>query len=808
MFLLTVFVYPIVLAVLCTGAGLLLDRLSGRVLPGLLLPVAGMAALVGISQLSTAISWLAPASPYVVAACGLGGLAVEHERVRTIVVRRHGRTGTAGKVVAYVLAYLAAIAPVLLAGRPSFSSYMVLTDSALHMVGADYLVHHGRSFAHLDLRGSYGQVVNSYFDTGYPTGADTLFGATALLLRLPLIWAFQPFNAFALATAVGPAWLLLRRVGLAGWWLAVAALSVTLPALVYAYELIASVKEIVALPMLLGLGALVVQHRRWLTAGPRGGVPFAVISAAGVSVLGVGFVAWVVAALAALAFFVYGLVAAGSVSWRQVLELLGCLALAGFVFAAPTWTRAADSLEVASTVAQTSNPGNLQTPLRSVQMLGTWLSGSYTRTPVGGRATLSDVLIGLTALSALLGVLFVVARRRWALAAWLAGALVVWLALSAYGTTWVNAKGLMLTSPVLMLLAWAGVGGLLERSRGPGRPPTRPVAALLALAIAGGVSLSDAIQYRDSPLAPTARYEELASLNARFAGGGPTLFTDFDEYSMYELRALDVAGPGFLFPPLGLPHASEGHGHSVDLARVPPAALARYRLIVTRRNPLSYRPPAAYRRVWQGAYYEVWRRRPKARPALAVVALHGAHPVSCGVVAPLARLARIDRARLVADEHPPIVQVRLDHVAHTASWVHAGVELVMDGEGRLWSSFDVPRAGVYELWLTGEAMPTLQVDVDGRAAGRIGGQVSGNGDSPDPMTPLRVGLTAGRHRLSVSRGGFRLGPGSGSEAYLEAIFLDPAGTAGQQRLRVVAPARWRSLCGRHLDWIEAIPAGR
>jgi hypothetical protein len=805
MFLLTVFVYPIVLAVLCGGAGLLLDRASGRVLPSLLLPIAGIATLVGVTQLCTAISSLAPASPYIVAACGLCGLAWERERLKAIAVGWRRNAAMRAATAAHVLAYLIAIAPVLFAGRPSFSAYMVLTDSALHMVGADYLVHHGRSVAHLDLRSSYGQVISSYFDASYPTGADTLFGATALLLRLPLIWAFQPFNAFALASAVGPAWLLLRRVGLAGWWLGVAALTVTLPALVYAYELIASVKEIVALPMLLGLGALVVLHRRWLNAGPRAGIPFAVIAAAGISVLGVGFGAWAIAALAVLACLAYGLVADGSSRWRELLELLGCVALAGLVFAAPTWTRAAGSLEVSSAVAQTSNPGNLQSPLHAVQMLGSWLSSSYTTTPVGSRAALTDVLAGFTALSALLGAAFILARRQWALAAWLGGALLVWVGLSAYGTTWVNAKGLMLTSPVVMLIAWAGVAGLLQRSRLRRPPHMRLIAGLLAVPIAGGVLLSDAIQYRDYPLAPTARYEELASLNARFAGDGPTLFTDFDEYSMYELSALDIAGPDFLYPPSGLRGASEGHGYSVDLQGTKPAELARYPLIVTRRNPLAYRPPAAYELAWQGTYYEVWRRRAGARPALAVAALHGAHPASCGVVAPLARLARIHHATLVADEHPPIVQVSIKRVHHTANWVHSGVELVMDGEGRLWTTFDVPRAGTYELWLAGEAMPTLTVDVDGHLAGQVGGEVSGNGDSPDPMVPLRVYLSVGRHALSVTRGGFSLAPGSGSEAYLEAIFLDPAGAAGLQRLHAASPSRWRLLCGKHLDWIEVVP---
>ena len=47
-------------------------------------------------------------------------------------------------LAAPALAYLLALAPVLAAGRPTFSSFMALADSAVHMLGADYLLRHGQ----------------------------------------------------------------------------------------------------------------------------------------------------------------------------------------------------------------------------------------------------------------------------------------------------------------------------------------------------------------------------------------------------------------------------------------------------------------------------------------------------------------------------------------------------------------------------------------------------------------------------------------------------------------------------------------
>ena len=260
MFVLTTLVYPLLLALLCLGAGLLVDRLAGRVLPGVLLAPVGAAALIALSQLSTYVPSIAPFTPVAMGVLALAGFALEAPRLPS---RLRGLRPYDQRLWLPVLVYVVALAPVLFAGRATFSAYGVLTDSAFHMMGADFLIRHGQDYAHLDLTNSYGQYIEHYYATGYPSGADTLFGGSASILSLPLIWTFQPFNAFMLALTACPIWLLARRAGLRHVWLALATLTASVPALVYAYELIASVKEISALPLLMAIGALV----RSATAG-------------------------------------------------------------------------------------------------------------------------------------------------------------------------------------------------------------------------------------------------------------------------------------------------------------------------------------------------------------------------------------------------------------------------------------------------------------------------------------------------------------------------------------------------------------
>jgi hypothetical protein len=799
----TALLYPCVLAALCVGAGLLVDRLAGGYLPAALLVSVGAAALIALSQLTTYVSPLAPATPYALALLALAGLLAGRARIAPLAAAARARPLlAAGPVLAYALA----LAPVLLSGRASLSSFMALADSAVHIMGADYLIHHGQSYAHLDLANSYGRFINAYYGSNYPSGADTLFGGSAFLLGLPLIWAFQPFNAFMLATAFGPAWLLARRLALAPAWAWLAALCAVVPALVYAYALIASVKEITALSMMLTAGALVVLHQRWLSGRARGGLPLALVLAGGISALGAAFGVWALAAVAVLAVT---LVLAGPASRGErarAARLVALTLIVGALAALPTLANLGGSLHAASTIASTSNPGNLHSPLHAIQVFGVWLGGSYKVRPTGTNLALTNAVIVLAGLLALLGAVHVVRMRAYALAGWIALTLLAWLVVSRTVTTWAEAKALMLTSPVVVLLVWGGVAALLASPRAAlGRVAAVACAAVLLAA----VIVSDEMQYRSSNLAPTTRYEELAAIGSRFAGAGPALFTDFDEYALYELRKLDVGGPDFVYPPPALASAAGGYGDPVDLARVPPSALASYPLIITRRDPLQGRPPAAYELAWQGAYYQVWRRLPGAASALAHVTLSGTRAQQCGAIGALAQGAGARAgagASLAAAPAPALVRVPLASASRPARWGHERSGLVMSVPGTLHAGFMLPAGGRWRLWLQGQIMPSVALALDGRALGSVGGQLSGNSLVPDTVPPRTVTLAAGPHTLTLTRGAFTLAPGSRGSAVLDAAFLTPARAATADALALAPVSGWHALCGPSYRWVELLAA--
>jgi hypothetical protein len=799
MFVVSALLYPCVLGLLCVGAGLMADRADGGRLPGMLLAPLGAATLIAVSQLSTYAAFAAPATPYALALVALAGWALGWKRARAFV---RGWREWRRQPATLLLAYLVALAPVLLAGRPSFSSFGILDDSAFHLLGADYLMRHGQDYAHLDLHGSSGQYIHAYYATGYPSGADTLFGGSAFILGAPLIWTMQPFNAFMLATAVGPLWVLARRIGLAGGWCALATLTATAPALVYGYELVASVKEIVALSMILTLGALVVLHPRWLWQGARGAIPFALVMAGGVATLGVGFGAWALATVLVLGAVAAGEIAAGR---HRARELLGPIAVGGAIVLAgalSTWTGLSRSVQVARGIATTTNPGNLHAPLHLAQVFGTWLTGSYENAPTGALGPVTYAIVTITLIAVVLGAVRIYHMGEAALTGWIGATVALGLALQLLAGTWVGAKALLLTSPVIVLLAWSGFAALRSaRGRRAGGRWAPRAALVLALALAGGVAASDAMQYHSSNLAPTARYDELATIDARFAGRGPMLYGGFDEYALYQLRDLGLGGVDFMYPPAGIALMG-GHGYPVDLDRVPARAWPSYPLVLTRRDPTAGEPPSAYRVVWRGTYYQVWARRPGAPVVIVHLGLSGRRVVVCARIRRLARIVAAARgARIVAAIPPRVVSVEVARGRHPA-WRYTHPGLAMSGAGALHTAFDLPRGGAWNIWLKGQLMPTASASVDGRSIGSIAGQLDGNPHNPSAMTPLRVRLSAGRHRLTIARGDPVLTPGAGGWAILHEVFLTPAGAAEVDTLRVTPPARWRMLCGGRFDWIE------
>lgn len=811
-FFVTIIAYPVLLLALALGCGLLAECLTGVELPIALLPALGFAGMVVVTQFTTWTGAIAPLTPWLLIVLALGGYVLAHRRsgIRALA----GRLGESRLAIAALpLAFVTFAMPVLAAGRATLPGYLLDTTGAIQMMGADWLLHHGREYARLAQSPGYGMTMMAYFGSGYPNGGQALLGASGSLTGQNLLWLYFPFQAFAVAAAAPAMALIAERGGCSRLAAAAAGYLAAVPALVYAYVLMGSIKELTALPSLMLMGALLTCVPVLLKAGWRGATPFALAAGGAVAGIGLAAGAWVLpyALLAALIGALHGrspreLISAGRVIFRRVgtvfAATLGVLAVFASVLSAPTLASITKTLALAENIqgsnpGAAADPGNLLRPLLFVQSLGVWLGESHRVEP--RFLTETYVFIGIVAFAAAFGVLWLLRARAWPVLLFLLASIAIWGILHTRGTEWTDAKTLMLLSPVMMLAAVIGAAAIGRRGALEG--------ALAIGVIALGVLGSDALLYHGTGLAPTSKYEELSRIASRFEGDGPTLLTAFDEYAMFVLRRLHPDGAGFAYHgSLSLvADATPIYGREYDTNTIALESVEKFPLIVMQRSPTLSRPPGNYRLEYRGRWYEVWRRTGPA-PLRQLDLGTATQPVSvplCSAVRGLAALAAAHHVGLrYATREPSAVAdlaaaVRSPMVGVAAS-PYGGAALPFAGPGTAEAPVTVGRSGTYTLWISGDVDRPLEVSVDGRLVGAPQQISGGEGNS---FIVGRVSISAGRHLIRLVRVGGSIAPDDNSGTIVQSVFL--VGPGGEEeRLGEVAAGDWHALCGRELDWVE------
>jgi len=795
-------VFPLLLAAVASGWGLLVEWAAGARLPAPLLPGVGLCALAAALTLTSATI---PDLALAATACGaLAGLALRV--LSPAAPGGEGARSERGAAFAALIAFALLAAPVVLSGAPAVSGYIRLDDSATFLALGDWMLAHGRDTAGL-APSTFEATVQRNLSIGYPVGAVLPAAAAGRLTGVDLAWAWAPYLAvigslLALATVVLVRPLVTGTAARVG----VAVLSAC-SALLLGFVLWGGIKEVWTAASVALLAALVpwtlarLDERREVAATLRALVPAAVACAGLVSALSIAGLVWAAPALGTAC------VALAVARRRERRALIGLTVLVvgavGLAVAALGLFGGTFVSEISS--ARAHDPewlGNLLEPLRLAQVGGIWPARDFRVDPVSGAAT--TLLLAALAAAAAYGLWRAARERAWGLLAYggvLAAALLV---LAASDWAWAEAKALAIASPVPLALAGAGAGSLLAGAGG-----RRAAGLALGAALAVGVGWSYALAFQGTTLSPFDRHDELARIGERFAGRGPALATEFDTYSgRWFLRRLDAEVAGELRRrtiPLS-DGGTAGKGESVDIDRISLEALEPYRLLVLRRSPAGSRPSSAFERVWRGRWYEVWQRR-GGSTVVERLALGG--PVdatavpACADVRRLARAAGADGSVLAATAPSPAVG-GFAAVDAPGGWQATGAGVVYpagDGTGTLRATAFAPSAGRYEVWVGGEFRGAADVAVDGVPVGRDRHQLG----FPGNWVPFGTAdLSAGPHAVSVRLDGGGVHPGvHGITRFgLGPVALVPADAA--RRIVRVRPSAAGALCGRRLDWIEAV----
>jgi hypothetical protein len=748
--------FPLALGALCLGCGALVARLAGlRAGLELLLPL-GFAAIVVATGFLTWIPGTVRLALPVVVGLAVAGLAASW------LPERISRSGLAA-LAAAVGVFFAYGLPVLASGEASFTGYISLDDTATWLALTDRSLEAGRSLHGL-APSSYEATLATNLGGGYPIGVFPPLGIGAKLVGEDIAWVFQPYIAFVAALLALALYALARTLVRSVWSATLVAVVAAQPALLYAYGQWSGVKEIAAACLVASCCALAAGKA---APGIRGALPVATAAAALAGVLSLGGLGWlaVAAVLGAVLAWRTGIARAAAVVLLTAVLSLPAIALAQrFVLRGADVLRSQDEL------------GNLVRPLDPLQIAGIWPTSDFRLEP--HRFWLTLALVALVVVLAVAGTAFVVLRRARAPLAYLTTSLAGAALFVAIGSPWVDGKALATASPAVLFAALIGCVSI----RGS-------LGTLVAVAAASivvlGVLWSNALAYHGVSLAPHGQLAELEEIGQRFAGQGPTLMTEYQPYGVrHFLRRLDPEGASELRRRLvrkvdgSLPQK----GEAPDLDELALSSVLVYRTLVLRRSPVSSRPPTPYTLRWRGRWYEVWQR-----PAVGVaVAAHlplgtADSPGAVPRCADVRRIARGARAIVAVPRAGPIAVLPAGP---------AGVE----------EAFVVPETGRYALWLAGSRRASADVSIDGR---RVAIAPAHFDHATEYSELALVNLGPGVHTVQVRFEQQWLEPGTGGPEYGFGPLV--VAFANQQRnVITVEPQRAASLCGRTLDWVEAL----
>jgi hypothetical protein len=749
-----------VLAVLSLGCGCLLERAVGSPLPGPLLLPVGLTVVILAAQFATLTDPTAElAAPLVVVLAVAGIVLGAPWRLRP----------RAWAPAAAAATFAAFAAPIVLSGRATFAGYIKLDDTATYLAMTDRVMEHGRNLAGL-APSTYQETLATTLGIGYPTGSLMPLGLGHVLLRYDSAWLYQPYLTFLAALLALTLYAILGRVIASRPLRAGAAFLAAQPALLYGYALWGGIKELSGALLLALIGALLPwtleRGRSW-----RASLPLAATCAALVCVLSLPGALWLVTPLVAAGVVI--LVQPSRSLLLRAGAFIGALAL----LAIPAYVAAVDWLPQIGAFDKESNLGNLIGPLSGWQLFGIWPVGDFRVHPHHHEVAVY-VLIAVVIAAGLGGLWWAWTRRAWALLAYVLTATIGCLVFVGISSPWVGGKTLAMAAPAVLAAALAGAGALVSKGR-------VVEAAVLAVALAGGVLWSNVDQYHDVWLAPRGQLHELETIGHDFAGDGPALMTNYEPYgARHFLRQLDPEGASELrrrFDYL-VDGTMLDKGESADIDRIRLDQVLVYRTLVLRRGPAASRPPSVYRLVWRGRYYEVWQR--PVQPTDTIERHIGLGNASqAAAVAPCSELESLDGSRLVTARRPAAIQL--------GNPPSSGAQTL---------EVTVPADGVYTAWMGGDWFGKASIAIDGRTVGSMREELNWPGLYTDlGSTPL----AAGQHEVTLryDTGGWH--PGSGGVPF---AFGPAALTPADDREPVIhlAPGRASTLCGKRLDWVEAL----
>jgi hypothetical protein len=246
---------------------------------------------------------------------------------------------------------------------------------------------------------------------------------------------------------------------------------------------------------------------------------------------------------------------------------------------------------------------NTYGPVSPIEALGVWPAANYRLNAAGG-APLAGLAGAIGGLAVVLGTIWWLRRRDYAVPIALAAAAILYVASLVTSGEYSQAKALMLVAPLAMLVAIRPL--LFEWLR-------RAAWTALAAAFVLGAVYSSLLVLRDAPVGPPGHGSEMRAF-LPILNGEPVLYAGQDRYAAYELLGADPHVPLVEFPDAAVAQNPEkpfdtGDAYSpIDFDSFSRGTLSYFPYVITGRAAWNSEAPPGFERVTSTPSYLLWKR--------------------------------------------------------------------------------------------------------------------------------------------------------------------------------------------------------
>jgi hypothetical protein len=505
----------------------------------------------------------------------------------------------AGLLAALPVALLCAV-PFASAGRAGTLGWSFNNDMAAHLLLAD----------------AYRSELVEHFNPllpDYPLGPHALAAVVAQGLG---IGVDEAFAGVTIAAAIVLGWTGLAALRRPRPWAPYFVVPlVGMPFLIAAWFAQGSFKElqqaafVLAFAVLLAFPPALARRARW--------VPAALLLGGVLSVYSLAGLAW---PLAFLAVWLAGTAIAQLAAGRSPRELLrdargaaAAVAIGGaalLVVIAPQIPRLVSFVEnrvrSEGVVVAKDDIGILVRPLPLWEAFGMWGNPDFRLPALDHTVNRAWILFAVALV--VFGAVWALRRREWMLVAAAAAAVVVWAWSDRSQSPYVAAKGLVILTPLLLLVA---ARPLAERDAPRRAPPPgwwRIAAPLLALLLLARVVDTSWGVLRQAPVGPDDHLRQLRALQPTL-DHRPTLFLGNDDFLRWELGETPVSAPVIGFPVLPTrPQKPWTYGQPHDVDSLDADTLNRFAWVIAPRDAAASAFPRQLRPVRRTRDFVLYRR--------------------------------------------------------------------------------------------------------------------------------------------------------------------------------------------------------